>query len=316
MGARDVLVGLDIGGTKCAVRIESTDRELLVDTTIPSGDWDAEPLDAGIAWIRAALHRAVPTAFRTVAVGIGGQGLDNAALMDDFSARLTAALGIPVRAVNDAALLAPAAGEHDALGLIAGTGAIGVGWRADGGFVAAGGWGHVLGDDAGAAGIVREAVKRALYRHDDGLADDGLLAALLAAYGVAVAERLARVVNDEPSVENWAPHAKAVFDAAAAGSGDAALVIDGAAAHLARLVEQLIARGAGGRTVIAAGTVVTAQPLLFGRLAELLAVSRPEYVLRLLDRAPVEGAVQLAADLLVESDGDPDVRVDGAAHPA
>ena len=64
--------------------------------------------------------------------------------------------------------------------------------------VITGGWGWVIGDEAGAAGIVREATKAALLAHDDGAPDDGLLAALLAAFGVADAERLARAVNDEP----------------------------------------------------------------------------------------------------------------------
>lgn len=97
----------------------------------------------------------------------------------------------------------------------------------------------VLGDEGGAAAIVREATLAALAARDEGLADDGLLAALLEAFGVdalgaegGAVERLTRLVNDEPTVENWAPRAPAVFAAAEAGSGLAMAVIEAAAAGI------------------------------------------------------------------------------------
>ena len=97
----------------------------------------------------------------------------------------------------------------------------------------------MLGDEGGAAAIVREATRAALTAHDEGLADDGLLAALLGAFGVdalragdGAVERLTRLVNDEPTVENWAPRAPAVFAAAEDGSGLAMAVIEAAAAGI------------------------------------------------------------------------------------
>jgi len=94
-------------------------------------------------------------------------------------------------------------------------------------------------DEGGAAAIIREATRAALTPHDEGLADDGLLAALLGAFGVdalragdGAVERLTRLVNDEPTVENWAPRAPAVFAAAEDGSGLAMAVIEAAAAGI------------------------------------------------------------------------------------
>ena len=85
-----------------------------------------------------------------------------------------------------------------------------------------------------------------LYANDSGKPDDGLLAALLRDFGVADVERLARKVNDDPTVENWAPHAPAIFAAADAGSALAVRVIADGAKALADNVAQLIERGAVG----------------------------------------------------------------------
>jgi N-acetylglucosamine kinase-like BadF-type ATPase len=191
-----------------------------------------------------------------------------------------------------------AAGFEHGIGIVAGTGSIGVGADADGNTLLAGGWGWVIGDEGGAAAIVREATRTALAAHDEGRADDGLLTALLRAFGVTSAERLARAVNDDPTVPNWAPHASEVFAAADEGSGLAATVIDDAAGQLAALVGRLVARGAIGGTVVAGGGVIVRQPRLAEALGARLACLHPELSLHILDSEPVAGAVVLARRLL------------------
>ena len=138
-------------------------------------------------------------------------------------------------------------------------------------FMAAGGWGWVLGDDGGASALVREATKAALYARDDGKPDDGLLGALVKDYGVADAERLTRIVNDEPTMDNWAPHAPAVFAAADAGSPLAIKVIDDGARALADNVRQIRARGAVGSDVVVAGSVFINQTRLLEAFTRHLA---------------------------------------------
>ncbi len=285
-----VLVGLDVGGTKTAVIAETLDGVRVLETTVPSANWDAEPLEHGVRWIVDAVAKAVPAEHEIVAVGIGAQGLDSNEISHEFAA----ALPWPAIAVNDAALLPAAAGFESGLGIISGTGAIGVARDAAGSYVITGGWGWVIGDEAGAAGIVREATKAALLAHDNQEPDDGLLTALLSAFGVVDAERLARAVNDDPSMDNWGPRAPAVFAAADAGSPLAITVIDSAADHLALLVDQLVARGAVGSVVVAAGSVIVNQPRLFDGLVELVALRHPHLTVHLLDRSPVEGALALA----------------------
>jgi N-acetylglucosamine kinase-like BadF-type ATPase len=138
---------------------------------------------------------------------------------------------------------------------------------------------------------VREATRAALLAHDSGMPDDGLLAALQHSYGVSTAEQLARAVNDEPTVANWAPHAPAVFAAADGGSARATGVITSAAQALTELVGQLIDRGAVGTAVVAAGSVITRQPRLAQAFAEALGSRHPEMQFCLLTNPPVTGAV-------------------------
>lgn len=293
-----VVVGLDVGGTKTAVRVETLAGERLVDTTVPSVGWDAEPVALGAAWIDAALRSVVPADVSVHGIGIGAQGLDSAHVAREFEEAL-GDLGWPARAVNDAALLVPAAGLDAGIGIISGTGAIGVGADAAGELLVTGGWGWVIGDEGGAAGLVREATRRALTAHDDGAADDGLLGALLAAFDVGDAERLARAVNDEPTMDNWGPRAPAVFAAAAAGSALAAASVDAAAEHLAHLVTQLRRRGAAGSAVVAAGSMIVNQPSLWEAFSRLVADRHPELSVHLLTDEPVTGAVRLARSLAV-----------------
>jgi N-acetylglucosamine kinase-like BadF-type ATPase len=305
----DLLVGVDVGGTKLAVRAETLSGEPVADVTLVASGWSATPAGSAAAWLVSQLSRCLPAGGRVVAAGVGAQGCDSARIGEDLRLAL-AALGVSAIVVNDGALLVPAAGLDAGIGIVAGTGSIAVGTGASGEVLLAGGWGWVLGDEGGAAAVVREATRAALRAHDEGKPDDGLLGALLEAFGLAcesacglacgggTVERLARLVNDEPTVENWAPRAPAVFAAASAGSGRAAAVIEAAATELAALAGRLRARGAVGTVVVAGGGVVTRQPLLARALAEALRRVDPVLELRVLAGEPVAGAVVLARRML------------------
>ncbi|MGW1208121.1 N-acetylglucosamine kinase [Streptomyces sp. NPDC002499] len=288
-----VLVGADIGGTKLAIRMTAPDGTVRVDVEVPSTDWEAAPVEQAARWLLDRLRPVLPEGAEIAALGVGAQGCDT----QEHCAHLTSAfeaLGVRATVVNDASLLVPAAGLTDGIGVIAGTGSIAVGTSADGTVLFAGGWGWVLGDEGSAPAIVREATKAALAAHDKRRPDDGLLAELLAHYGVPDAPALARAVNDSPTPATWGPAAPAVFRAAEAGSVSALAVVDDAATHLTALVSRLRARGAVGENVVAAGSVVLGQPLLADRLRTRLVAAHPDLTLRLLDVAPVAGAVALA----------------------
>jgi N-acetylglucosamine kinase-like BadF-type ATPase len=291
-----VLIGADVGGTKIAIRVATADGRTLRDAEYPAEGWAASPIDDAARWLLDRLLRAAPGAGEIAAVGIGAQGCDT----QEHCAKLAAAIeshGVPATVVNDAALLIPAAGLSSGIGVIAGTGSIAVGADRGGKVLFAGGWGWVIGDEAGAPGIVREATKAALAAYDAGDgADRVLLSALLAHFAVPDPPSLARAVNDEPTPENWGPAAPAVFRAADEGSPLALGVIDEAARALQLLVTRLVERGAGGDTVVAAGSVIVRQPRLADRFRAHLARAHPSLELRILDVAPVTGAVHLARD--------------------
>lgn len=293
----NVVAGIDVGGTKVAIRVETLAGERVADGRSDARDWAAGPASAAASWLLDRLRRCLPEGTAVAALGVGAQGCDSPLIAADLR-RALGQRGLRAVVVNDGQLLVPAAGLEDGIGLVAGTGSIGVGADASGNTLLAGGWGWILGDEGGAVGIVREATRAALAAHDEGRADDGLLGALQRAFGVPTAERLARAVNDDATIANWAPRAATVFAAADDGSALAAAVIDAAAEDLATLVSRLIARGAVGDTVVAAGGVVVRQPRLAKALGHSLAIRHPRIVLRVLDEDPVTGAVVLARRLL------------------
>jgi N-acetylglucosamine kinase-like BadF-type ATPase len=294
----DCIVALDIGGTKAHLVIETLDGKRIHDTQIPSQDWDAEPLHEGAAWVAGKLRANIPDNVTIAALAFGAQGINSAAIADGLTQEL-AALGYHATIVNDAALIVAAAGFDRGIGIISGTGAIGVGRDAAGRHLAAGGWGCVIGDEGGAAALVREAARAALRALDEGKPDDGLLSALIRDFGVTDAERLTRKVNDEPTAENWAPHCPAVFAAAEAGSALARKVISDGGEALAALVGQLLARRAVGTDIVVAGSVIVHQDRLFEAFRDAVHTAHPLMTIHKLTTGPVEGAVFLARKALV-----------------
>jgi N-acetylglucosamine kinase-like BadF-type ATPase len=293
MADKTCLVALDVGGTKTHLIVETLAGDRLLDTVITSHDWDAEPAAHGADWLAARLKANLPSDIDIASIAFGAQGINR----PDTGRALEAALldrGYRTHAVNDAALIVPAAGFLEGIGVIAGTGAIAVGTDAGGQPLSAGGWGCVIGDEGGAAALVREAARAALRAHDEGRPDDGLLSALIKDFGVEDAERLTRKVNDDPTAENWAPHCEAVFDAAERGSQLAANVISEGADYLAALVGQLTNRGATGKNVVVAGSVIVNQSRLFDAFKLALYKQHPQLSVHMLTVSPVEGALFLA----------------------
>jgi N-acetylglucosamine kinase-like BadF-type ATPase len=294
---RELIVGMDAGGTKLAVRAETIDGTRVADVTFPAEDWNASPAESAAVWLIARMRRVVDHGDEVVALGVGAQGCDTQEHCLALAAALTGR-GVPAVVVNDAALLLPAAGLDDGLAVISGTGAIGVSRSASGAPLFAGGWGWILGDEAGAAGLVRIATVLALTAEDDGVEDDGLLSALQDAFGVTTAEALARTVNDESTPEHWGPKAPAIFQAADNGSGLAIQAIDAAALHLTTLVSRLRDKHAVGTSIVAAGSMIVNQPRLFEAFRSRLVEAHPDASVTLLLEAPVAGGIVLARRLL------------------
>ena len=292
------VVGIDVGGTKTHLALgygEHVSKELTVST--PTWRTHSGRQNA------AALHGLVRDWLGDAGLGhplvVGAHGCDSTEQCDEFAAELRRYFAGGVLVVNDAELLVPAAARQDGIGLIAGTGSIAVA-RVDGRLVTAGGWGWVLGDEGGAAGLVREAARAVLGALDRGERTDPLGKRLLAAFEAIDGPQLALAVTTSPSAARLGEHSAEIFAAADEGSALAGLVIRDAGRQLAELVDRLICRGVVTGQVVAGGSVLLGQVRLHDSFVTALGGRHPDVAVQLIDRAPVFGALALGNSVPVE----------------
>jgi glucosamine kinase len=200
---------------------------------------------------------------------------------------------VPVRIVHDTQLVLAAAGLTEGAVLISGTGSAAWGRNADGVHARAGGWGYVLGDEGGAYGVTRAAVRHALHRNDEGLPVDRLTAALLRAGNVTSPADLLERFYREPAPRAWAARARLVFDLALVEDEAALAIVDAAVTELVQAVTRVCTRLDLPGPVVLAGGLALHQPLLLTRLRAALAEHGLNDV-RILRQEPVHGAVTLA----------------------
>ncbi|MFJ8487244.1 N-acetylglucosamine kinase [Streptomyces sp. NPDC094038] len=293
-----LVAGIDVGGTKTQLRaVAGPDR--VADHVRPSSGWRPHDPAAAARWLAALVHDALPPGTRPAALAVGGHACETPRQCAGIAAALRDLLGVPVQVVGDAELLVPAAGLDKGVGLVAGTGSVAVGRQADGSPVQVGGWGAALGDEGGAAGLVREAARAVWAAHDRGEAPDALATGLVTAFGVAEVPALGAALESATDVSaEWGRHAPVLFAAAEAGSRLAADVIADGGRALAALVARLAARGIAVDDVVVAGGTILSQPRLYDAFAAGLAEAVPGARPQPLRLPPVEGAVALARSIL------------------
>ncbi|MFD3497779.1 N-acetylglucosamine kinase [Streptomyces sp. NPDC058678] len=293
-----LVVGIDVGGTKTHLRAFAGERSV-ADHVRPSSGWRPHDPVAAAAWLASLVAEALPAGVRPSAVAVGGHACETPRQCAQIRTALQLHFDAPALVMGDAELLVPAAGLDRGVGLVAGTGSVAVGRLDDGSPVQVGGWGAVLGDEGGSAGLVREAVRAAWAAHDRGEEPDALAKSLVAAFGVAEVPALGAALESAEDVSaEWGRHAPVVFAAAEAGSPLARTVITEGGRALAALVGRLAARGVPVDDVVIAGSTVLAQPALYDAFVSSLAERVPGARTRPLGVAPVEGAVAMARSLV------------------
>jgi N-acetylglucosamine kinase-like BadF-type ATPase len=291
-------VGVDVGGTKTHLRALAGGEDV-VDRVRSSTGWRPHDPRAAADWLAALVTDALPSHVRPSALAVGGHACETPRQCAGIRAALQERLGVPALVVGDAELLVPAAGLDKGVGLVAGTGSVAVGRLPDGAAVQVGGWGAVLGDEGGAAGLVREAARAVWAAHDRGEEPDALATGLVAAFGVAEVPALGAALESATDVSaEWGRRSPAVFAAAEAGSPLARAVIAEGGRALAALVTRLARRGVAVDDVVVAGGTVLAQPALYEAFTSALAEALPGARPQPLHVPPVEGAVTLARSLL------------------
>ncbi|MFF4350123.1 N-acetylglucosamine kinase [Streptomyces sp. NPDC001530] len=293
-----LVVGIDVGGTKAHLRA-CAGHDSVADHVRRSSGWRPHDPAAAAAWLTSLVRDALPPGAHPSAVAVGGHACETPRQCEEIRRALRDLLGVPALVVGDAELLVPAAGLDKGVGLVAGTGSVAVGRLADGSPVQVGGWGAVLGDEGGSAGLVREAARAVWAAHDRGEAPDSLALGLIAAFEVSEVPALGAALERATDVSaEWGRHAPVVFAAAEAGSPLARRVIAEGGRSLAALVGRLAARGGAVDDVVVAGSTVLAQPVLYDAFVAALAETAPGARPRLLRVPPVEGAVALARSLV------------------
>ncbi|MER6157009.1 BadF/BadG/BcrA/BcrD ATPase family protein [Streptomyces sp. NPDC001868] len=296
--SRPVAVGIDVGGTKTHLRaVAGTDS--VADHIRTSRGWRPHDPAAATAWLATLVGEVLPAHIRPSAVAVGAHACETPRQCEGIRLALQERLQVPCLVVGDAELLAPAAGFDRGVGLVAGTGSVAVGRSADGAPVQVGGWGAVLGDEGGAAGLVREAARAVWAAHDRGEAPDALADRLTAAFRVSEVPALGGALESATDVSaDWGRHAPAVFEAAEEGSLLAQRVIAEGGRALGALVARLAARGVPVDDVVVAGGTILSRPALYSAFAEALLDAVPSARPHVLQVPPVEGALALSRTLL------------------
>lgn len=293
-----VAVGIDVGGTKTQLRAFAG-TESVADHVRPSHGWRPHDHQGAADWLASLIDEALPAPVRPSAVVVGAHGCETPDQCEAIRLLLGQRLRVPCLIVGDAELLVPAAGLDKGVGLVAGTGSVAVGRGFDGTSVQVGGWGAVLGDEGGGAGLVREAARAVWAAHDRGEAPDALAHSLVAAFGVDEVPALGAALESAADLSaEWGRHAPVVFEAAERGSVLARQVIADAGRALAALVERLALRGVPVDDVVVAGSTILRRPALYSAFALALTDSVPSARPQPLQVPPVEGALALARSLL------------------
>jgi glucosamine kinase len=289
------IIGIDVGATKTEVvllRPASAARHLVVETN----GWrtgttaDSAPV---LARLIVAHFGEEVTGFD---VGVGSYGCNTTEQCRAVELILGRTFHGRVEVRNDGELMPLALEIDDGIGLVSGTGAVGVARDADGSLMMAGGWGWVMGDEGGASGIVREAVRAVLRQDDEGEAPDALAHALRESFGVPDVKSMAMSLTRSDNAADFGKHAQAVF-AVADESAIARSVIIAAGRHLAELIFRLRRRGSTATVAVAGGTVIRRQAALRAAFEQSADELVPDVRVRILEEDPVLGALYLASRL-------------------
>jgi glucosamine kinase len=294
----DVVVGLDIGGSKTHGALWRGGT-LVREARAGSANVQNVTQEDAAANLAALFRELLPEAAAGVRRVIAGSGgVDTREDADRLRALIAPqAPEAEIDVVHDTRLILAAGRSLTGIAVIIGTGSAAWGITEDGRQARSGGWGYLLGDEGSGYWVAREAVRRALHRHDIGLAPDALDAAILARNGVATApELIARFHSGAESGRTyWAAQSSEVFDALRAGHPDAGRIIDRAAADLTRLVLDVVAVIGVPGPVVLGGGLAMHQPALRDRLRTLLEAEGITDVV-FPDRDPVMGVHFLLGD--------------------
>lgn len=192
----DIVIGIDAGGTKTRVLVESGDGTRLAEVVGGGAATAPGEAEESAAIIESLVREALAAAGREGAVpriivaGVAGAGreAEQRALQEELARRELAEETI---VETDAIIaLTDAFGENAGIILIAGTGSIAFGRNGAGTLARCGGWGPIIGDEGSGAWIGRRALGIVAAAHDGREPETALTGAILTAAQVNEVEQL------------------------------------------------------------------------------------------------------------------------------
>lgn len=239
-GARELLIGIDGGGSKTVALVADTAGVVLGRGSAGASNYQTIGAESAFAALEHAIQQALGCVAgeactpRAICLGLAGVGRqEDVALFERWANSQWPAA--PVSVVNDAEV-ALAAGTPDGWGLalICGTGSIVIGRDQGGRLARAGGWGYLFGDEGSGYALGIGAL-RAIARAADGRGPQtALTEAVLAHWSLGEPmHMIPRVYRGQPSNHEIAAVASLVHSAALAGDRVACELIDEACEELA-----------------------------------------------------------------------------------
>ena len=308
--AAGVAVGIDAGSTGTrGVLVDAAGTEL---ARAGAGGASVRTMSATIvAQVFAAVLTPLLEGGGVRAVCVGAAGAGRAGDREAIAQLLRDLVPPEVRLTvcHDAQIaLRAATAARPAMVVIAGTGSIAYGERADRSEVRAGGYGPVIGDDASGYALGIAAVRHTA-RALDGVDQRGALAnSVVAALGAASsADIIERVHRWPPDVSSVAQLAANVGEASAGGDAAAEEIVSlqaralaATAAHVARAVRSAVDGQTGAELAVAlSGGAFDAVPALIDIVGRAVERTGPCAVSRLVT-PPAIGAALIALDSLHE----------------
>lgn len=282
------LLGLDIGGSTSRARL-TIDGKVVDDRSGPGANVTEIAPRVVESRLEPLLANLPATPDACCAGSAGAEVPSGRAMLERVLGSALPESRISV--VHDTRLVLAAAGFDAGIALICGTGSVAYGRDEDGREVRVGGWGWLLGDEGSGTWVVREAARELMRRRDEGEPPGAMGDALMEASGTRSLDALQGALYRKSEPGQWAALAGAVFESAEADEA-AAEIVDGAAAELRGLIDEIRRRIEIDGPVVLAGGLILNQP----RLEAGVRKHFPEAIR--LEAEPVDGALNLAAALV------------------
>jgi N-acetylglucosamine kinase-like BadF-type ATPase len=269
------------------------DKDVIVDQTVPTLSWRRDIYSVADCFrLKSLIDRSVGHIPPTRVI-IGANGCNTEQRLLDCKRAFRAATGWDLEVLNDAELLPAAAGGNGGIAVISGTGSVVVARNQAGALLTAGGWGWLLGDEGGGAGMVRAAIRSCLGAAETGNRSDVLQDLLRERLEIADLREANERLCANLSAAEFARHAGVVFKAIECGSQLASSVVTSQVEDLCGKLAAILQQGVRDPVYLGGG-LFEKQPYFYRAFIDATCKLEAELDTVLVSEPPAFGALNLA----------------------